>query len=161
MLWPLCSPQNRCRLFVGVLVSFVVCLGSDSAHAQDTTATAQPLVVLSPLAQAALYKPTPSPRYQSPACRPNTRFTSRERCIAKGLFHTVMGTLATTLGATLYIFALTSENPDPLAITMISIIAAPALLGGIVSIIYGAKLIKRGKKLPPGGPPLHPDPFRF
>ena len=173
MLWSSSAPPNLLRprwtclahcvpLFITAcaMVGCMACLSAVPAQAQDSTATAQRFVVLSPMAQAALYQPGASAHYQGPECRPGNQFTSRERCIAKGIFFTVMGAGLVVGGAALFYVALASKEANPLVDTVVSIFATPPFLGGIIVIIYGIKLIKRGKKLPPG-PPLHPRPRPF
>lgn len=158
MLWPLCSPQNRCRLFVGVLVSFVVCLGSDSAHAQDTTATAQPFVALSPMAQAALYQPTSTGYQHTPKrCNPLDPYVKGHyECIQHGIFHLLIGTGLTT--ASIWLFTVDIE--DEALRDLRTLFTMPFLVMGVGFLMLGVIEIVRGSKLPPGRPPgPRPRPF--
>ena len=149
------SPLLTMCLVIGLTIS----LGAGRAHAQDSTATTQPVVVvLSPMAQAALYQPT-STRYKHlrEPCGPGPpRPLDRYHCILQSGIGILAGT-GMIVGS---IWALTLDTRNDIerdARTILVILFLPMAIG--VTILSVIKLV-RGIKMPPTPPgKARPLPF--
>ena len=141
-----------------LVLGLTVWLGAGRAHAQDSTATQPVVVVLSPMAQAALYQPT-STRYERPRepCDPGPpRPLDRYHCI-------VLSSLAILVGTGLIvgsIWALTLDSRDDIEREARTILVVPFLAIGIGVTIVGVIRLIRGIKMPPT-PPGKPRPLPF